>query len=394
MTVHTPNGTIDIANCHVGVGEFGADDYMSCTADFDNVTARFYADGPIEPGAGLHFSIGVNGESGAPPPYLVPTDESLLGESDSTTTGGPEELPFAFASEELLKELRGRLDRAGFSISSTSDGFAFDLTVLEAPGYEPEEPFGPIQGFEPELAELLPADTMFYLSAFDFYNQAGRQAGSGLGGEGNTTDDFLNGFRDETGIDLDRDLLSLLTGEIAFAGNVSNFDADTPDFELAALADVSDEEKASGTLEKLGEYLENQDVIRTREEAGAWQWNFVDGFGAEPIGWAVRDGRLIVGYPDSAATEVGTQDSSLAESRDWKRTLELLPDEKMFVGFVSMARVIEEVRETQDAEAEFRRSTDGKLSLEDLEAIRSVGFSATTEEDGFSFHAVLFMENN
>jgi hypothetical protein len=305
-------------------------------------------------------------------------------------------LPFAFASEELLKELRVRLDRAGFSISSTSDGFAFDLTVLEAPGYEPEETLGPFEGFEPKLAEMLPADTMFYLSAFDVYNQAARQASSGLGdltGEGNTTDDFLNGFRDETAIDLDGDLLSLLTGEIAFAGNVSNFDAGTPDFELAALADVSDEVKASGTLEKLGEYLENQDVIRTREEAGAWQWNFVDGLGAEPIGWAVRDGRLIVGYPDSAVTEVGSDDSSLGESRDWKRTLELLPDEKMFAGFVSIARVIEEVRETEDAEAEFRQSTDGKLGLEDLEAIRSVGFSGTTDEDGFSFHAVLFMEN-
>ena len=230
-----------------------------------------------------------------------------------------------------------------------SDGFAFDLTVLEAPGYEPEEPFGPFQGFEPELAELLPADTMFYLSAFDVYNRAGGQAGSAFGdgtSEGMTAEDFLSGFREETGIDLEQDLLSLLTGEIAFAGNVRNFDADTPDFELAALADVSDEEKASGTLEKLGEYLQNQDLIRTREEAGAWQWNFVDGTSVRSlIGWAVRDGRLIVGYPDSAATEVGAKMSSLAESRDWKRTLELLPDEKMFVGFVSIARVVEEVRE-------------------------------------------------
>jgi hypothetical protein len=397
VTVNTPDGTIDTASCHVGMGEFGEDNFMQCRSSNDGQIARFIPDRPIEPGAGLHFFIGVNGESGAPPPELVPADEFPLDAGDSSPSLPGEELPFALGSEELFDELRGRLDRVGFSVSSMSEGFAFDLTVLEAPGYEPEETLGTYPNFEPKLAEVLPADTMFYLSAFDVYNQAAKQAGGAFGdgaSDGMSPEDFLQGLRDETGIDIEQDFLSLLTGEFAFAGNLSNFDAETPDFELLGLADVSDGEKVSSTLERLGDYLQRQDVIETAASADGARWSFVDGLGVEPVGWAVRDNRLIVGYPDDATSEIGATEGSLADSQDWKRTLELLPNEKAFVGFVSIARVLEEVRKTEGAEAEFRRATGDKLGLADLEAIRSVGFSANAEEDSFSFHAVLFLEND
>ena len=61
------------------------------------------------------------------------------------------------------------------------------------------------------------------------------------------------------------------------------------------------------------------------------------------------------------------------------------------MGFVSIARILEEARKLPDAEATFLESTDGNLSLADLEPIRSIGMSGTSRDNGFGFHAVLFM---
>ena len=69
--------------------------------------------------------------------------DDILDEPEDTPSdlnpSEPDEPPFPFDvdSEALVDELRGTYDRVGFSVSATGDGFAFDFTVLHAPGFEP-----------------------------------------------------------------------------------------------------------------------------------------------------------------------------------------------------------------------------------------------------------------
>jgi hypothetical protein len=115
---------------------------------------RFESDGPVGPGSGLAFYAKGAGRMSAPPPALVPNDLfSDLGD-------GPDEpaFPFDFNSEELIDELRGTYDRVGFSVSATGDGFALDLTVLHAPGFDPKYPTEPTQVFDSHFADSVPAD--------------------------------------------------------------------------------------------------------------------------------------------------------------------------------------------------------------------------------------------
>ena len=68
--------------------------------------------------------------------------------------------------------------------------------------------------------------------------------------------------------------------------------------------------------------------------------------------WTIVDGDFVGGYPREAIEEAGNGDeSTLADNDDWRRSMELLPGEKTFMGFVSIARILEEARKLPDAEA-------------------------------------------
>jgi hypothetical protein len=82
---------------------------------------------------------------------------------------------------------------------------------------------------------------------------------------------------------------------------------------------------------------------------------------------------------------------SLADTDDWQRTMDALPGDKTFVGYLSIARILEEIRNTEDAEDTFESSTNGELTLDDLEPIRALGMSGSASENGFGVHMVLFM---
>jgi hypothetical protein len=71
----------------------------------------------------------------------------------------------------------------------------------------------------------------------------------------------------------------------------------------------------------------------------------------------------------------------------------MLPADTTSVGFVSISRLLDEVRAIPDAAQSFEESADGELKLEDLTAIRSVGYASTTRENGFGLHFALFMED-
>ncbi|MEK7248322.1 MAG: DUF3352 domain-containing protein, partial [Chloroflexota bacterium] len=112
----------------------------------------------------------------------------------------------------LFDQMRTTYDRVGFSLSSLTEGFAFDLTVVHSPDFDETMAYEPTKAYDPAIAEILPADTMFYLSAFDIYNQSwlpGKAQWEDLDfGEDGSFDDIVDRIRRETAIDLERDVFA------------------------------------------------------------------------------------------------------------------------------------------------------------------------------------------
>lgn len=300
-------------------------------------------------------------------------------------------------TQDLFDQMRATYDRVGFSLSSMNEGFAFDLTVVHSPDFDENNAFEPTNVYDPAIAEILPADTMFYLSAFDIYNQSwlpGKAQWEGLDfGEEGSLKDILDRVRDDTGVDLESDVLALLTGELAIAANVN----DLEDFDVSVfgIADVNSEEQAEGTMRRFGDYLEDEDIIAAGAEGDIQIWNAVED--VPTIGWYVDNGRVVIGHPDAAAIDLHSAASaapSLADTDDWKRTIELLPEDKTLFGYLSIARILEEIRQTDGAAEGFEDSSDGEVTLDDLGPIRSVGIAGTSRDDGFGVHVVLFMKDS
>lgn len=305
-----------------------------------------------------------------------------------------------FDTNQAFEQLRSTYDRVGFSISSFTEGFAFDLTVVHSPDFDESKAFEPTTPFDPAIAEILPDDTMFYISMFDFYNQTWLPAREQWEdydlGEDGSLQDIIDRIRRESAIDLERDVFELLTGEIAIAGNVKDFD--DPDVSVFGIADVNDPIAAHRTMSLVGKYLTEEHVLKLRpdEADDVERWDLLDdGEGlTEFIGWQVKDDRVIVGYPDSTVDELGEGAVSLAETDDWQRTIDLLPEDKTFFGYLSIARILEEVRTTDGAEDEFEELTQGDVTLADLEPIRTLAMAGTSSEKGFGVHFVLFMKDS
>ena len=237
---------------------------------------------------------------------------------------------------------------------------------------------------------------MFFAAGYDIYGQF-KALGDYLDQIGPTdgTDgqDLLEGFTEATGLEIEDDVLSLLTGEYAVAGNVSGFEDDPPDFSVLAMLDVNDSLKAQESLDAIGDFFEEEGIATIDDSAAVQRWSPSTRPASRLSASTIDGDALIAGYPDTAVEDYRSGfDRSLADTGDWKRTLELLPRDTTSIGFISLARIFEELRGTE-AEDSFNDSTDGELTLDDLAAIRSVGFATTARDNGFGMHVVLLMED-
>ncbi|HUF52707.1 MAG TPA: DUF3352 domain-containing protein [Dehalococcoidia bacterium] len=388
-------GEVLDADCSLS-GEAGPGGF-GCGVEFGPGTAVI--NGDLQAQNGINLVATVSGDLPFVEPFLVPVEfGSGFGDGDGVLDDELEFDPFAGVYPgQAVEQLRGMIDRMGFSVSSFDDGFSLDFTVLQAPDYEAAYEWEPSGAFDPHFANSVPEDTMFFLAMNTFYQQGYTQFREQLEGlseeqrEGYET--LIEMIEDEIGINIETDLLALLTGETAIAGNLSGFDAETPDVEVVGLADIEDDAAMTETLQKLGAYLEEQGLIEADESGEVNLWKPFGAAESDAIGWSVEDGVAAIGYPWQLAGEREEPSDSLADTQDWQRTLALLPDDGVFVGYLSIARILEEVRSVPDAEASFEESTDGELTLNDLEPIRALGYSATIRENGFGYHLVLFMED-
>ena len=188
---------------------------------------------------------------------------------------------------------------------------------------------------------------MAFFTGYDLYNASyvpTRDLLDELGSGGDEFDTAIGDIEAEIGFDLEDDLLSLMTGEYAVAFNARGFDSEEPEFDVLAMIDVNDREKIASTMERVGNSWSSRTSRGLRMDsrgcsAVVHRCARERGLDAGRRHAGRRIPRVIgQGFLDGV-------DGSLADSADWKRTMELMPENKTSLFYVSLARVIEEVRE-------------------------------------------------
>ncbi len=303
------------------------------------------------------------------------------------------------SAKDLLAEAREQADRLSFALSAHRDGFVLDSFVSQSPELQEEAPSATV--FESRYAGTVPADTLFFAAGHDLFNGLYVPLRDAIAetavdpDSGETVDDLLDTFQEEIGVDFEDDMLGLLTGEFAVAFDASDFDSDLPQFDVMALFDVTDPGRMEETMLRLGDYFEDQQVLAAQpsEREGVHTWGEYSG-SDEAVAWTVTDESFAVGYPESAVNEfLDGPSPSLADDSNWTRTMDLLPDDKTFVMYLSVARLLEEIRKIEDIEEQLLESTDGDVTFDDLIRIRSVGMATSTADGGSGFTiAVLVQE--
>ena len=306
----------------------------------------------------------------------------------------PSDIESSFNSEFLLRQARDNYDQLTFAASSRRDGFVFDYSYTVPPSSPDKIGLG--VPFESRYAERVPADTILFFAGNDLYREGYLPGQDELfdtpGPQGETIKEVIEGIEKELGIDLEDDFLSLLDGEMAVAANGSNLSADEPEIEVLALAEINEAARMQNTMRKLGDYLEREDiaVVENSERDGVHRWSPPEA--PDSAAWTVTDEEVIVGYPEAAVTTfLDGYGESLADTADWKRTMDILPADKTSVGYISLARVIEELRQIEGAAEDFEMSTEGKVTFDDLAPIRAFAYATATEQDGYSARVVLLI---
>lgn len=326
-------------------------------------------------------------------------DMSLLWDDIEAELEIPETSDDVDVGTEFIDDAREAADRLSFSISTRAQGIVLDFNVFHSDGYVPDEQPAFGKEFETRLADRVPADTLFFFAGYDLYNQIYVPARDNfdelsLGEGGETFDDLIEEIETEAGFHFEDDLLALLDREFAVAVNVSDLEAETPELEhLMALFEVEDGGTIYDTMIDLGDYLERIEAIDAEEteRGGIHRWAEFGGDG-DAAGWTVDDDILAIGYPEQSIVDfVDRTGESLADTEDWQRTVGLLPDRATSFMFVSVARLLDEVRSMEGAQADFEEAFDGEITLDDLEPIRSIGMSGANIDGGWQARVVVLV---
>jgi len=164
---------------------------------------------------------------------------------------------------------------------------------------------------------------------------------------------------------------------------------------VLAMLDVEDPARMDETMRKIEEFLDRNGLATAEDSdtAGIRRWSIPDG-PAEAVAWTIDGDELAIGYPEAAVEEFAAGvPGSLADSDDWKRTMELMPNDKTSIFFVSLARVVEEVRKSEGAEEEFAALTDNRLTLDDLAPIRSAAMASSQIDGGYGFRIAVLIKD-
>jgi hypothetical protein len=184
------------------------------------------------------------------------------------------------------------------------------------------------------------------------------------------------------GIDVDADLLPLLDREVGLA--ITGLDGELPTGQL--LLRPEDPEAAEAALARIVDRLVATGAAERTEEAAGAEITVVAIPGAAEVGYAVRDGIIILGLGAdqvAAALEAHAEGNALAGNDRYVRTFEVAGERAGNEVFV-------------DASALFGLMGESLVLPDDvrdiLSQIGSFGFTAPSRDDQIEFHAVLTVD--
>jgi hypothetical protein len=238
--------------------------------------------------------------------------------------------------------------------------------------------------FEPGLLEAVPSEgTVAYLGVSGISGTLGNLVATAAGGaDAAGAGQLLGRLRQEldrqAGGNLERDLLSLLEGEVAVVVGRA-----IPAPTLTLVTAVEDEGRTRQVLERLQRPLAEL-MTPEGEQAPSWsEEDLGDGVrgstltvpGGAALTYAVAEGRLIVGTGPDAVRRIKDAEEPLGDAEAFGQVVDDRPDQVTSIGFLDFSQLLELGEQTGLTESQaYLRARD------DLRRIRAVGVSSTGSE--------------
>jgi len=241
--------------------------------------------------------------------------------------------------------------------------------------------------FTPKLLDAVPEDAVAYLGSRGIGDTLGNlllsaAGGTQSGGVAAVLGRLRTELSKETGGALQRDLLSLLDGEVAVTALKAGSGGGAAT-QLALIAEVRDATRTGGVLRRLQEPLAK---LLTVEGEGAPTWSTQDlgdritastltiPNGAR-LSYAIVGGRLVVATGTDAIRAVASADGGLAESDRLDEMGESRPGEVTSLGLLDFSQLLELGEQTGLSE-----SRAYLAARDDLRKIRAVGVRSHGDE--------------
>ena len=348
----------------------------------------------------------------SPPSNSLAEDETFIAARESASA---QRVMFAFARDELVDPLFeaagsfGVVEDSLNAIESSIPDYAVAFTSFVENGIRldvvAETPSGAfVLDIENRLrsASVLPQDTLVLYSQVGL-SEAWEESMSNI--DPGIYDPLMEGFEDETGIDLEGDVIGSLTGEVALALLPSEFlldqfgeEGSTPGtIEALLLAEVDSSGGMADALDTLAGILENQGLQIDREPLGSYEAvttdieEFLgDMFGTYRSGYVVTEQWAVMGsnidglkaFHDAAT---GASDT-LGSAAEFDRLTGMAPTPLHNLFFMDVAGVTAMVENALADEARDAYSRNVKVFVESLSVFM---FAGSTADDRMQFMAML-----
>jgi Protein of unknown function (DUF3352) len=296
-------------------------------------------------------------------------------------------LNFAGLAEQAgVAEQVGGYSTVSAALLAEPDGLRLDaIAPFDERSATAEERADFAAGSQPStLAEWLPADTQVSAAIFDLQRTA-RAAEEGLGGQPDAQAiiDTLNQLRALAafglGIDLDKDLLGLLSSEAA----IGLSDVLTDDLHGQLLVRPSDATAASATLDRVRDAIGERGGQVSETDAGGLSISTVEVPQVGAASWAVSDGVIIAGLtPDDVAAAAAGHASgqTLAASERYRAAWQLAGDRAGNEAFVDIGAIV-------DASDDALGTTGDARDI--LLTVGALGITAPARDGNTEVHIVL-----
>lgn len=160
-------------------------------------------------------------------------------------------------------------------------------------------------------------------------------------------------IREQTGLDLEQDLLSWI-GDVAFFARGTSVDS----VEGGAVIEITDEKRAAAALGKIAGAVRirtGTDVQPTKIPGAESAFTLPTG-GGKALVMARGHGRMVVTFGEEAAREALAPSEKLADADTFKQAAEGLGDDLKPAFLLSMPAVVSVVESAGEADAEFAKA--------------------------------------